>query len=183
MPVIVNSFTPEIIQLLRNGKIGIIRTDTLYGIVARADMKASVERVFAIKHRNEAKSPIVLISSLSQLFDLYDGSILDRLNSLWPGKISIILPSGNAPRWIERGNKSVAYRLPEGEALQELVNITGPLIAPSANPEGDAPAMTIDEAVNYFGDNVDFYVDGGTVTDDTPSRLYRLQDGNMERLR
>ena len=43
--------------------------------------------------------------------------------------------------------------------------------------------MSIHEAVAYFGEKVDFYVDGGVVEDDTPSQLYRLLDDGMERLR
>ena len=183
MPVIVNSFTPEIIQLLTDGKIGIIRTDTLYGVVARADNEASVERVYRLKHRTITKSPIVLISSLDQLFDQYDQATLERTAPLWPGKNSVILPATHAPQWITRGNGSVAYRMPDSDALRDFIARTGPLVAPSANPEGDPPAMTIDEAVRYFGDDVDFYVDGGTVTDDSPSKLYRLQEEGMERLR
>lgn len=183
MPVIVNSFTPEIIQLLTDGKIGVIRTDTLYGVVARSDSEAAVERVYRLKHRTITKSPIILIGSLDQLFDHYDQPTLDRVALLWPGKNSVILPATNAPEWITRGNGSVAYRMPDSRELREFLAQTGPLIAPSANPEGETPAMTVDEAVRYFGDNVDFYVDGGTVTDDAPSKLYRLQDEGMERLR
>ena len=40
---------------------------------------------------------------------------------------------------------------------------TGPLIAPSANLQGQPPAKNIQEAYEYFGDAVDLYVDGGTV--------------------
>lgn len=183
MPVIVNSFTPEIVQLLADGKIGIIRTDTLYGVVARADNEASVERVYRLKHRTMTKSPIILISSQEQLFDQYDVVTLERLAPLWPGKNSVILPASAAPEWITRGNGSVAYRMPDDSVLRDFISKTGPLIAPSANPEGDPPAMTIDEAVRYFGEDVDFYVDGGMVTDDAPSKLYRLQEKGMERLR
>jgi tRNA A37 threonylcarbamoyladenosine synthetase subunit TsaC/SUA5/YrdC len=43
--------------------------------------------------------------------------------------------------------------------------------------------MNIAEAREYFGDTVDFYVDNGTITDDTPSRLYTLTGPTMERLR
>jgi len=61
---------------------------------------------------------------------------------------------------------------------------TGPLIAPSANPEGQTPASTINDAVAYFGDAVDFYVDGGTVTNNEPSKLIRfLKNGAVEVLR
>lgn len=181
--IYVDDFTETIIQLLREGGIGVLRTDTLYGLVARADNQAAVERVYAIKKRTPSKSPIVLIDSVEQLFDVYPPNIVARLHELWPGKNSIILPSENAPTWLTRGNNSVAYRIPDDPALRQCVAQTGPLIAPSANPEGLPPAMTIDEAKAYFEKTVDFYVDGGEIADDTPSRLYRLLPEGLERLR
>jgi L-threonylcarbamoyladenylate synthase len=183
MPVIVNSFTDEIIRLLRGGAIGVIRTDTLYGIVGRASDEAAVRRIYDVKGRTPTKSPITLIDTPDDLFDSYDNATTRRLGELWPGKTSVILPSTHAPAWIVRGNASVAYRIPDDEKLRQLLRQTGPLAAPSANPEGEAPAMTVDEAKVYFGDTVDFYVDGGTVTDDSPSKLYRLQPDGLERLR
>ena len=177
------SFTETIASLLRGGSIVVIRTDTLYGLVARADSQAAVERVYAVKKRTPSKSPIVLIDSFEQLFDSYDQATTDRLGELWPGKNSVILPSRNAPAWLSRGNASVAYRMPDNSALRSLIAQTGPLIAPSANPEGLPPAMTIKEAKAYFGDSVDFYVDSGTVIDTAPSQLFRLQPNGLERLR
>jgi L-threonylcarbamoyladenylate synthase len=178
-----DTFDDEIIRLLIEGGIGILRTDTLYGIVARADNERAVERIYDIKKRAPQKSPILLIASLDQLFDVYEPQILDRVNELWPGKTSIILPSNTAPRWLTRGNESLAYRIPDNEALREMLQKTGPLIAPSANPEGEQPAMDIHEAKGYFGDEVDFYVDHGRVFDDSPSALYRLKNPGWERLR
>lgn len=172
--------------LLTAGGVGILKTDTLHGIVARADSEAAVERVFMLKTRTPTKSPIVLISSVDQLFDTYDTTTLAFLNDYWPGPYSIILPSTNAPAWLTRGNNSVAYRLPDDEALRSLIATTGPLIAPSANPETLQPAATIREAQEYFGKSVDFYVDSGEVAIDAPpSRLlrYDIHSGDFERLR
>lgn len=178
-----SGFTDEIAKLLGRGGIGVLRTDTLYGVVASASDEQAVNRVYAVKARTPSKSPIVLVASLEDMFDEYDQFTYQRLRGLWPGKNSIILPSTKAPYWIRRDNGSVAYRIPENDALRQFLSRTGPLIAPSANPEGKVPAMTIEEAKQYFGDRVDFYVDGDRVTDDSPSKLYRLTADGMERLR
>ena len=184
MKVISNIRSPEVASILNANGVVILRTDTLYGILARADSRSAVERVYALKGRNETKSPIVLISDVSQLFDAVSGDITSLTNEVWPGKVSVIIPSENAPEWIRRNNQSVAYRLPDDSALQDLINATGSLIAPSANPEGELPAMTIEQAVEYFGAAVDLYVDGDEVADSTPSQLIRVRsDGEVERFR
>lgn len=175
---------PEIVNLLKAGAIGVLRTDTLYGVVADANNEAAVQRVYKLKERSEHKSPIVLVSSKNQLFDDVSPEITSLLADIWPGPVSVIIPSTEAPLWIRRDNDSVAYRLPNSEELQQLVAQTGPLIAPSANLEGEQPAMTISKAVEYFGDQVDFYVDGGEVIDPHPSQLLLVaSNGGVTRLR
>jgi L-threonylcarbamoyladenylate synthase len=175
---------PQIVRILNAGGIGIIRTDTLYGLVGRADDQSAVQRIYDLKHRDEAKSPIVLIGLPSQVYDEPNEQAKRVIAGSWPGKVSLILPSENAPEWIRRGNASVAYRLPDDVELRQLLRNTGPLVAPSANPEGEEPAMNIDQAAAYFGSGVDFYIDGGEVTDATPSQLIRVNsDGHTERLR
>jgi len=184
MRVFTDKHNHDIVTILTGGGVGILRTDTLYGIVARADNEQAVERVYRLKNREPSKSPIVLVSSQDQLFDQPDGATARLVNEQWPGKASIIIPSSSAPIWLTRGNASVAYRLPDNEALRELLSYTGPLIAPSANPEGAEPAMTIAQAIDYFCDSVDFYIDEGEVTDNAPSQLLRVKDGGgLERLR
>lgn len=178
-----DTINDDIARLLQQGGVGILRTDTLYGIVASARSEAAVERVYAIKGRTPTKPPIILIASTDQLLNVYDSTTLARLKTLWPGKVSVILPAPGAPAWLVRSGDSLAYRMPDATELRDLLRRTGPLIAPSANPEGLSPAMSIHEAVAYFGEKVDFYVDGGVVEDDTPSQLYRLLDDGMERLR
>ncbi len=173
---------PQVVTALRAGQIGVIRTDTIYGLVGLASNQETVERIFKVKGRRPTNPVLVLIFDEKDLFDPYDTS--QFMGSLWPGKNTIILPSPLAPAWVTRGVGSVAYRLPADEDLISLIRESGPLVAPSANPEGEEPARTIDQAIAYFGEAVDFYVDGGEVTDNTPSSLLRpMSDGTIERLR
>ena len=175
---------PDVAKRLRAGEVGVIRTDTLYGLVSIAADQGAVERIFTLKSRDDIKSPIVLVSSSNQLFDSpseFEKIVIDKV---WPGKTSVILRSKSAPSWIERGHNTVAYRLPNVEKLQKLISQTGPLIAPSANPQGQSPAENIQEAEEYFGNTVDFYVDGGSVINAEASALIRpLDGGEVERLR
>lgn len=174
----------DLIETLLSGGVAVIRTDTLYGLVARADDESAVARVYAIKHRNPSKSCIILVDSPASIYGSADGraSVLSPMPTL---PVSYLIDGSGAPPWLLRQNRELAYRIPTVSEVRDLLTITGPLIAPSANPEGQPPARTIDEAKNYFGDLVDIYVDGGTVSDATEaSKLIRLHpDGTQERLR
>ena len=72
--------------------------------------------------------------------------------------------------------------MPKDKSLLEILEKSGPLVAPSANFEGERPAETIEEAKKYFGSDVDFYIDGGKIISD-PSTLVELQDGKWNIIR
>lgn len=71
------------------------------------------------------------------------------------------------------------------EFLKKVVQAVGPVIAPSANPEGLEPARTIEEAKAYFGDEVDIYIDGGEVPAEVQaSRIIQVnKDGTVTTIR
>ena len=176
----------EISALMKNGGIGVIPTDTLYGLVGSALLPEAVERIYRVRKRSPDKPFIVLISRIEDLnsFGIIPDTFLKEfLARNWPGKVSVII-SGIKDQWnyLHRGERSIAFRLPDKKALVGLISETGPLVAPSANPEGLPPARTIEEARNYFGDSVDFYVNGGTL-EGKPSTLVRFNQGEYNVVR
>lgn len=172
----------EIIDLLKQGGVGVLGTDTIYGLVGRALQPETVERIYELRGRDPGKPMIVLIGSLDDL-SLFQIKLKNNerkiLSKLWPGKVSVILPCPNHEfEYLHRGTETLAFRLPQKEELINVLRETGPLAVPSANPEGLAPAKTIEEAKSYFGDKVDFYLDEGWL-EGLPSTLVTLENGKM----
>lgn len=161
------NFPKYIADVLRQGGVGVIPTDTIYGIVGSAGDKKTVERIYKLRKRNSKKPFIILIPSAVGLKNF--GVKLDKyhkafLKEAWPGPISVILPTPAAKyKHLHRGTKSLAFRVPASSKLRKLLEKTGPLVAPSANWEGQKPARTIKEAQKFFGPNVEFYMDAGRV--------------------
>lgn len=170
----------KITDHLMNNKIAVLKTDTLYGLVARADSPDAVEEIYGLKKRDSQKPLIILISSIEQisLFDVaLDESIKKKLANFWPGKVSIILDVKKRAQQLEylhRGSYSLAFRLPQKKNLTDLIGITGPLVAPSANPQGMEPAVNIAQAKEYFGNSIEYYLDEGEVFDNTPSKIIKI---------
>ena len=171
---------------LSQGKIGVIPTDTIYGLVGKALLPKTVERIYEIKGRKPDKPLITLISTLEdlKLFEIkIDAETKKVLEKYWPGKVSVILPCPNQEfEYLHRGTKTLAFRLPDYPELTHLITQTGPLVAPSANPEGLPPAKNIKEAREYFGDEVDFYYAKG-ILKSLPSTLIEVRDGKIKILR
>jgi L-threonylcarbamoyladenylate synthase len=173
------------IELLQQGGIGVIATDTLYGIIGQALNRQTVERIYAVKKRTPSKPFIILINDISDLdkftIDLTEFS-RKAIEKYWPGPVSIILDCrDNNLTYLHRGTNALAFRMPANEKLRNLIKQSGPLVAPSANPEGLSPAQTIDEAKAYFGNTVDFYTEGPVNT--KPSKIIRITNDTEEVIR
>lgn len=171
--------------ILNNGGIGVIPTDTIYGVSARAFDLEAVERVQRLRERDATKPFIILISSLSELtnFGVQLNSSAEKfLTNHWPGPLSVILPVRGELEHLQPSEGTLAFRLPDFPELQDLIQATGPLISTSANRKGEPPARNIEGAQSYFGEEVDFYLARGDL-DGAPSTLIRFRDGKPEVLR
>ncbi len=164
--------------ILKHGGLGVIPTDTIYGMVARARDRKAVARLYQLRRETAQKPFIILISSLKDLaaFGVTpNATALAFLKTVWPGKVSVILPCPKASfRYLHLGTKTLAFRMPKLRRLRALLTQTGPLVAPSANLEGKRPAETIQEARTYFGSHVDLYISGGRRLRGAPSTLVSL---------
>ena len=105
----------------------------------------------------------------------------------WPSAVTILLPirsSSFATRfdYLHRGSGAIAFRVPALRSLRNLLARTGPLVAPSANYEGEKPTETIAEAKRYFGRSVQYYVDKGRITGE-PSTIVTVRNGKIVVLR
>src|SRR5262249_701078 len=152
------SMFDEALKYLQNpSAVGVIPTDTVYGLVARAADKAAVERLYKLKSR-EHKPGTIIAASIEQLVDLgIKRRYLKAVEQFWPGAVSVIIPCGPELEYLHQGLQSLAVRIPGDESVHDLLAQTGPLVTSSANQPGEPSANTIAEARQYFGDQVDFY--------------------------
>jgi tRNA threonylcarbamoyl adenosine modification protein (Sua5/YciO/YrdC/YwlC family) len=164
------------------GEIAIIPTDTVYGVVARAADPQAVARLYQLKHR-EGKPGTLVAANISQLVDLgIARHYLTSAEVFWPGAVSVIIPCDQTLFYLHQGTDSLAIRIPNDARLRELLQQTGTLLTSSANQPGDPPATTITEAKAYFGDQVDWYEDGGVVNRE-PSTVIKFVNNAIEVMR
>lgn len=183
MSLILNTLSdPRVFESLKKGKVGVIPTDTIYGLAARAADTQAVVKLYKLKQR-ENKPGTVIAASIDQLIELgIKARYLKAVERFWPGGVSIVIPSHNL-QYIHLGQGGIALRIPNHPALQNFLTETGPLLTSSANQPGEPPANTIVDAQKYFGDSVEFYVDGGDLSGHKPSTVIRVVDDAIEVLR
>ncbi len=153
-------------KLLKEGKIGLFPTDTIYGICCRMDSKSSVERIYSIKQREENKPFLILASSVSQVADyanLDSENFPEVIKKYWPGPLTVILKAykDKVLSQVRAGGDTIAVRIPDYPELSEIISeIDVPLVAPSANISGEIAPGEYSQVDKKIVDAVDFVVIG-----------------------
>ncbi len=176
-------------RVLNARGVAVMPTDTIYGIVSSALDPEVVARVYHLRQRDLKKPMIILIGRSEDVREFgvrLPPKLRMMLDEYWPGKVSIVMPMANKFaqfKYLHRGTKALAFRVPKLKWLRELLKKTGPLVAPSANIQGMPPALTIRAAKKYVGKDVDLYADGGR-RESKPSTLLKVDvRGAIELLR
>jgi len=172
------------IDILKNSGVGVIPTDTVYGLACSAFDEKAISRMFEIKGREENKPPVVLIADIKDL-EKFEAQLSEKakilITKFWPGPVSIILPIKKELSYLDKG-LGLAIRLPDDESLRAFLIQTGPLATTSANLKDQPPARNTEEAKRYFGRRVDFYEEGCNLPQ-TASTLVRIKGDKVEVLR
>jgi L-threonylcarbamoyladenylate synthase len=158
----------EAAAVLVRGGLAVFPTESVYGLGADATSPAAVERLVAVRGRDEGKPILVLASDLRMVTQVvrHVPLLARRLAArLWPGALTLVLPARDGlPAALTAGTGTIGVRMPDHATARALVAALGrPVTAPSANPPGASPAVTVAEARAYFGDRVQAYVDGGAL--------------------
>jgi L-threonylcarbamoyladenylate synthase len=186
----------NLVKILNENGVVVMPTDTLYGIVGKAGNTSVVERIYTVRKRTPTKPCIILIGEIEELKKFSIPLSEEQKNILkqyWsfdfaqdfqPGPTSIVLDCPDEKfAYLHRGTKSLAFRMPLPEGLRELLQKTGPLVAPSANTEKFPASENVEDAKKYFGDAIDLYVDGGPIVSKA-SKIIRLhKDGSVSIVR
>ena len=147
------------VELLANGGVLAVPTDTVYGVAASLSSPAAIKTIYQLKGRPKDKPLPVLVADptdASTLSGPLDPRIIRFLERAWPGAVTVILPAASdLPMAVlgltSSGETTVGLRVPDHTGLRALIRALGsPIATTSANRSGDAPALTADEAESAF---------------------------------
>ena len=151
---------------IRQGRLIVLPTDTVYGIAADAFSPDAVQSLLAAKGRGREMPPPVLVSAATTLDALAVGipSYARALvEEFWPGALTIVCRQQSSLQWdLGETRGTVAVRMPHDEVALAVLERTGPLAVSSANLSGRPAARDADEAESMLGEYVEVIVDAGT---------------------
>lgn len=178
----------ETAQILKNGGIAAIPTETVYGLAANALDPEAVKKIFAAKGRPQDNPLIVHISEFDEIYPLVK-FVPDSAKALaerfWPGPLTIILPkSGIIPDAVSAGLDTVAVRMPSHPIANKIIKAAGvPLAAPSANSSGLPSPTRVEHVIDDMMGKIDAIVDGGECDIGVESTVITLAGGVPRLLR
>ena len=182
----------RVVDLLQQGGIIVIPTDTLYAFACSMEFKRSVESIAQLKGFSLKKAKYsMLCSSLSMASEYVrpmDRDTFALLKQCLPGPYTFIMDANsNVPRNYLNPNKTIGVRVPSNPILQTIVEALGcPLIGTSVrqvDEEQEIEYLTDPELIHEsFCNRVDLVIDGG-MGEDSPSTVIDCSGGSLEVIR
>ena len=150
------------LEVLKRGGIILYPTDTVWGIGCDATNAAAVEKIYALKKRDDRKSMLILTDKIDNV-SKYAQKVPDiawQLLEVTDKPLTLILPDarGIAENLIpEEG--TVAIRVADHEFCKKLIyKLNRPLVSTSANISGEASPATFSEISKEIKEGVDYVV-------------------------
>jgi len=180
-------------QILKQGGLVAMPTETVYGLAANANDSMAVARIFEAKGRPQFNPLIVHVNDIESVEQFAEVGSLDLAlaQRFWPGSLTMILrrkSNSNLSDLVSAGLSTVAVRIPSHKTARALIKSCGfPLAAPSANKSGSLSPTSPAHVAQSLGDKVDMILAGGscsiglesTVVDCTGKTPYILRPGGV----
>lgn len=152
-------------EIINGGGVVAFPTETVYGLGASAWNPEAIAKVFELKGRPSDNPLIVHIANYGMLLNLaaeipQNSRIL--MQKFWPGPLTLIFEKkSQILDAITGGLNSVAVRMPDHAFALKLIQLTGPLVAPSANISGKPSPTKSVHVISDFGKSIPV-LDGGS---------------------
>lgn len=179
----------EVVQAIKAGKVAIIPTDTVYGLVTTPYRSDPVRRLYQLKGRPESQPSALMAASLDWLFECVPelrGRAGRIAGALLPGPYTLVLanPARRFPWLCGDTPDRIGVRVPVlAGAAQAVLDRVGAVASTSANlaggPEPRSPVEVPEElrSVCVFLDGGELPGEPSTVIDFTGPEPVVLREG------
>jgi L-threonylcarbamoyladenylate synthase len=185
---VIGTDTDKATQILRDGGLVAIPTETVYGLAGNAlDVKV-VAKIFEAKNR-PTFDPLIIHLADIDLWEQYAENIhplfIELATIYCPGPLTFLVKKKkNIPDLVTSGSDYVAVRFPAHPLTRTILsNLDFPLAAPSANPFGYISPTTAQHVHAQLGSKVDYILDGGPCEVGLESTIIGIEGNKVTVLR
>lgn len=166
------------VEVLADGGLVIIPTETVYGIACNYKNPNALERLYNVKQRPKDKPFSIIIEYQERIEEFARDipiSAYKLVDKFWPGPLTLVLSSVEG---------TVGLRMPDHPfALSLMREADFPIVCPSANISGKPAPRNLQDALSDLDGKVDLAVDAGPVQAGIESTVVDLTKGNPVILR
>ena len=160
-------------NVLKNGGVIALPTETVYGLVAGIFSVEGVNKVYGIKGRKQDKPLPILLPRIDSVYD-YAEEVPEfahkLINKFWPGPLTVIFKKKTGLN-LPFDSVSLGFRIPDHPVPLSLLKTCGAVVSTSANISGGRDAVNAEDVVEYFGGEVDLVLDAGPSVLGIPSTV------------
>ena len=182
----------EIVEALKNGKVIVYPTETVYGLGCDATNQEAVDKIFKIKQRQENKSVLVVAGNIDMMVKYISWSkkLHELSDKYWPGPLTVVVsakPENNLAHGVLADDGTVAFRITGHSLASELSNkLGGPLVSTSANIAAQESSYNVESIIKMFENREfqpDIIIDAGELPHRSPSTVVRVVGDEVKVLR
>ncbi|MFC1566990.1 L-threonylcarbamoyladenylate synthase [bacterium] len=172
----INKVLNDIVLLIKTYNIGILPTDTIYGLVGICGQEDVIKRLYEVKYRPSYKNFILQVHdklSLKKIVENFDERLEKIIDAFLPGGLTLVCKASkflkNEYKW---DSDTVAVRIPDHKVLLSILKVLDqPLIVTSANISGQKTANNFKDVVSIFKNKIDFALNTNCTCNTTPSTI------------
>ena len=179
-------------EILTRGGVGVIPTDTVYGLCTNALNREGVKRIYRIKRRDIKKPLVLFVKDKGEIekFGVVNDVAKKLIDNFIPGPITIVLKrKEGTPKISLKDIDTIGIRIPDEEFVINLLkSLDFPLVTTSANISSRPTPKDTSSLKEFFSGIVDFIVDGGersgspsTVVSIIGDEVKILREGRIKR--
>lgn len=181
----------DIVAALKEGQTFVYPTETCYGLGCDATNGDAVKKVFAIKQRQEGKSPLVVMSDIEMVkrYVAWTPKLEELANKYWPGPLTIVAPlleTHGLSLDVIRDN-TIAFRVSGHPVVSDIcARLNRPIVSTSANLAAHNSPYDIAAVLEMFATQShrpDIIIDGGELPYRSPSTIVKVVNEQVEVLR
>ena len=179
----------QAVRLLRGGKLLAYPTESVFGIGCSPENKCAVEKLLALKNRQNSKAFLLVAATISQIERYIDRrripeSTIQEVFDSWPGPYTWVFPaSKNVPKWLTGGMSGIGLRVSAHPPVISLCkSYGGAIVSTSANPQGQMPAKTLTEVIDYFDEQIDGILNASIGHHERPTIIRNAISGEIIRV-
>lgn len=177
-------------RLIKEGKVIICPTDTVYGLICDATNKKAIKKLFQIKKRPSNKPIPIFVKDIkmAKKFAIVNKRQEEFLKKVWPGKATVILKKKKrGPEIFFGGKETIGLRIPKHKFVNQLLAaVNRPLSGTSANISSQPHSTKIREIIKQFENKKfqpDLIIDSGNLKPSKPSTTLDLTGLKIKILR